>query len=437
MARTKTTVTEGEDIDQQEEDFEAKLIKLRILKQEKVNGVRVKVDDADVVVSKKTVRYTNDFVEHYEDFKTIASVKEDMKDNDAHKTEVVWECSCYGKKFNFVFHQDHDNDVEFEGDVSEDIDQQELEEVLTEKLVHPIMYEEEEPKAKKAKKEKAHDFFESKHDYIPGFLEALGELADLYEKDDDFRATSFRRAIIALEGQIITSVEDIKLFKLIELKGVGKSTLKMLEEFINDGKIEKLEEKKQPKLGCVSKEEWDAFIKAHPPLRQYEHEQEFIVGLFPEDEVEKLKYGEYIVYVNCVYHERTVKDELINIIEKTPTEYSDEERLALVHGQGTPTYDIAKLIRSIKKYEFSLGCVHEEYIFEGYLVEEGTNIKTHPFKIAFSGESHAYKEAEVLTTLFGWTPPGFTEYLLEELNLNGGWEDKIREYERGYSSPVE
>ena len=87
--------------------------------------------------------------------------------------------------------------------------------------------------------------FEAKHDHMPDFLEALGELAELYEKEDDFRATSFRRAIIALEGQIITAVEDIKLFNLIELRGVGKSTLMMLEEFITSGKIEKLEEKRQ------------------------------------------------------------------------------------------------------------------------------------------------------------------------------------------------
>ena len=80
---------------------------------------------------------------------------------------------------------------------------------------------------------------------MPGFLNNLGELAELYEmEEDDFRATSFDRAIIALEGQIITSVEDIKLFNLIELKGVGKSTLMMLEEFITSGKIEKLEEKR-------------------------------------------------------------------------------------------------------------------------------------------------------------------------------------------------
>ena len=75
---------------------------------------------------------------------------------------------------------------------------------------------------------------------MPGFLEALGELADIYEDQDDFRKTALRRAIIALDGQIITAVEDIKLFKLIELFGVGKSTLEMLEEFIETGKIKRL-----------------------------------------------------------------------------------------------------------------------------------------------------------------------------------------------------
>ena len=77
---------------------------------------------------------------------------------------------------------------------------------------------------------------------MPGFLEVLGKLADIYEDQDDFRKTALRRAIIALDGQIITSVEDIKLFNLIELVGVGKSTLEMLEEFIKTGKINRLRE---------------------------------------------------------------------------------------------------------------------------------------------------------------------------------------------------
>jgi DNA polymerase/3'-5' exonuclease PolX len=83
--------------------------------------------------------------------------------------------------------------------------------------------------------------FEARHDYKPDFLEALGELADLCAKEGDFRATSFRRAIVALEGQIITAVEDIKLFNLGDLQGVGEATLEMFKEFIETGEIRRLE----------------------------------------------------------------------------------------------------------------------------------------------------------------------------------------------------
>ncbi len=126
--------------------------------------------------------------------------------------------------------------------------------------------------------------FEVKKDYIPDFLEALGELAELCAKENDFRATSFRRAIIALEGQIITGVEDIKLFKLAELKGVGRATLEMLTEFIETGKIQRLEEMREEEetedaeLNALievyakqdeikAKVKWDAFVEAHRPLR--------------------------------------------------------------------------------------------------------------------------------------------------------------------------
>ena len=83
--------------------------------------------------------------------------------------------------------------------------------------------------------------FEVKKDYIPDFLEALVELAELCAKENDFRATSFRRAIVALEGQIITAVEDIKLFNLGDLQGVGEATLEMFKEFIETGEIRRLE----------------------------------------------------------------------------------------------------------------------------------------------------------------------------------------------------
>lgn len=95
------------------------------------------------------------------------------------------------------------------------------------------------------KKKQKTEEFEAKHDYNPDFLEALNKLAELCAKEDDFRATSFRRAVDALEGQIITAVEDIKLFKLAGLKGVGKATLELYNEFIVTGKIKRLEDKKK------------------------------------------------------------------------------------------------------------------------------------------------------------------------------------------------
>lgn len=96
------------------------------------------------------------------------------------------------------------------------------------------------------------------HEYIPDFIEALGELADLYDKEDDFRATAMRRAIIALEGQIITEVEDIKLYVLGDLRGVGKGIIKMLEQFIETGEIQRLEDMRPEKT--TSNKEWIASL---------------------------------------------------------------------------------------------------------------------------------------------------------------------------------
>jgi len=234
--------------------------------------------------------------------------------------------------------------------------------------------------------------FETKHDYIPDFLKALGELAELYEKEDDFRATAMRRAIIALEGQIISAVEDIKLFVLGDLKGVGKGTLGMLEEFIQTGKIERLEEF-QPK---TTKEDWDAFIKYHEPLRQYFLGEELL-----------LNFEEYKVVITCGYHQRDLDSQLTQIIENDPDEYPDEQtRKTLRH---PPVYDIEKLKRSIDKYDFRLGCAHEEYIFEGY-VKHG-DIKTHPFVISFEHDDYR----NPLFKALGWTPGGLEDFLWKQL----------------------
>ena len=115
--------------------------------------------------------------------------------------------------------------------------------------------------------------FEPQVDHMPGFLKALDELVTLYEKQDDFRAKSFKKAKESLEGQIITSVDDIKLFKLSELDGVGKATLECLQEFIETNKIERLEKLYEE----VSKSDYVEFWNvAEKDLRQ-------AITLLPEE----------------------------------------------------------------------------------------------------------------------------------------------------------
>jgi len=110
-----------------------------------------------------------------------------------------------------------------------------------------------EPKAKKAKKEKAHDF-------MPDFLKNLNELIEIYEKQGDFRATSLTKAAKSLHGHIITSVDDIEMYKLKELRGVGTSTIEMLQEFIQLGEIERLEKLRPKPKANPDQVEWFATL---------------------------------------------------------------------------------------------------------------------------------------------------------------------------------
>ena len=98
------------------------------------------------------------------------------------------------------------------------------------------------------------------HNFMPDFLKSLNKLIEIYQEQGDFRATGLTKAAKSLDGCIITSVDDIEMYKLRELRGVGSSTLEMLEEFINDGKIERLEElKPQPKTN-PDQVEWFATL---------------------------------------------------------------------------------------------------------------------------------------------------------------------------------
>jgi hypothetical protein len=110
-----------------------------------------------------------------------------------------------------------------------------------------------EPKAKKAKKEKPHDF-------MPDFLKNLNELIEIYEKQGDFRATGLTKAAKSLHGHIITSVDDIEEYKLKELRGVGTSTIEMLQEFIHLGEIERLEKLRPKPKANPDQVEWFATL---------------------------------------------------------------------------------------------------------------------------------------------------------------------------------
>ena len=153
----------------------------------------------------------------------------------------------------------------------------------------------------------------------------------------------------------------------------------------------------------ITKEVWDAFIENHEPLRQYFLEEELLMD-----------FEEYKVVITCGYHERQLKNELA-FIEGGEYEYPDE----LPDEEGTPVYDIEKLKRSIEKHEFSLECVHEEYIFEGYIKHK--DIATHPFVISFEHDDYNTPLFKAL----GWTPGGLEHFLWEQL-----WEDGSDSWEK-------
>ena len=118
------------------------------------------------------------------------------------------------------------------------------------------------PQMPPKKKSKKSLDFEPRVDHMPDFLKALDELVTLYEKQDDFRAKSFKKAKESLEGQIITSVDDIKLFKLSELDGVGKGTLECLKEFIETNTIQRLEELRAKVSDTKEAVDYNAFWEA-------------------------------------------------------------------------------------------------------------------------------------------------------------------------------
>jgi hypothetical protein len=159
-----------------------------------------------------------------------------------------------------------------------------------------------------------------------------------------------------------------------------------------------------------AKEEQDAFIENHAPLRQYFLKEELLMdfeeGFFVRDPLK--------VVITCGYHTRELRNEWRRVIENDEDEYPD----GLLEN---PDYDLEQLKRSIEKYEFSLGDVHEKWIFEGY-IKHG-DIATHPFSIGFTHDDEENWKFNAL----GWTPKDFDEYLYNMLFNGGGWQDILEE----------
>ena len=108
--------------------------------------------------------------------------------------------------------------------------------------------------------------FEPQVDHMPDFLKALDELVTLYEKQDDFRAESFKKARKALKRsnhhfrRTISSSSNFPNFD-----GVGKGALECLQELIETNKIERLEKLYEE----VSESDYVEFWKvAEKDLRQ-------------------------------------------------------------------------------------------------------------------------------------------------------------------------
>ena len=82
-------------------------------------------------------------------------------------------------------------------------------------------------------------------------LESLEKL--LYRQGDAMRAMAYRKAKQAITNysEQINSVQDIK-----DLKGIGKTTIDKLEQLVQTGEIDLLEEKEMITIGDLYKDLW-------------------------------------------------------------------------------------------------------------------------------------------------------------------------------------
>jgi DNA polymerase (family 10) len=81
----------------------------------------------------------------------------------------------------------------------------------------------------------------SRNDEIRALMRELSELTVLDEQSpQSFRARAYDKAVQSLES-ISTELSDMSLAQLEEIPGIGKSTAQKIREYLDTGKIEKLE----------------------------------------------------------------------------------------------------------------------------------------------------------------------------------------------------
>ena len=149
------------------------------------------------------------------------------------------------------------------------------------------------------------------------FLDVLNELSDLYEKQGDGRrAKSFATAKENLEKCDETAVlETSKDYK--NIKGLGKSTLELMDEFIKTGTCARLEELEQggKQVALCSDEVEEADLELG--VFRYEDTDEFALFLY-EPGIKDPLYNDI-----CATFEEKIEDEESYLLNKA---LSDGER---------------------------------------------------------------------------------------------------------------
>ena len=175
------------------------------------------------------------FEEEEEYFNNISKVKQELRDHPTrYRRDIVWVCSATPWEgnptplynFNFVYHRDHDGDVEIEGDLPDELGVERLQDFLCEKFQ---IGEESMSGGESGSEEEEEKEEEEEEDTNAWIIPAFEERAK--EETNPHKRKAWENATTALDYISLTihSVEDVK-----NVKGVGKSSCAFLEELFKN-----------------------------------------------------------------------------------------------------------------------------------------------------------------------------------------------------------